>query len=56
MQPEIVTPTELARELGVSPKRVRDILRQHFGTLQAPETRWHLDDAKVHAVRRHLGQ
>jgi len=54
MESETVTPTELARDLGTSSKRVRDILRQHYGVLRSPETRWHLDEEKVRTVRRYL--
>ena len=56
MEPETVTPTELARELEISPERVRDILRELYGTLDPPETRWHLGEEKARAVRRHLGR
>ena len=54
MDTETVTPTELARDLGISPKRVRAILREHFGTLRPPETRWHISAEQVALVRRLL--
>jgi hypothetical protein len=46
-----VTPAELARELRVTAKRVRSILRAEYGTLPAAESRWHLTDAQVAHVR-----
>ena len=46
------TPGELARELGVSPKRVRDYLRSQYGLLaERNETRWQLDSLSADGVR-----
>ena len=51
-----ITPAELARELGVSPKRIRDFLRAKYGLLQTRlETRWLLSPAQADDVRAHFG-
>lgn len=54
MEPDTVTPADLARELGVSPKSVRAVLRANFGTLTPPETRWNLTPTQVATVRSHF--
>lgn len=51
-----VTPSDLARDLRVTPKRVRDILRARYGTLPAGESRWHLTDDQVAHVRAVVGR
>ncbi len=56
MEPDAVTPADLARELGVTPKAVRDVLRANYGTLTPPETRWHLTDDQVQVVRNHFAR
>lgn len=56
MEPDTITPADLARELGVSDRQVRRILRQHFGTLRPPAMRWHLTPEHVATVRRALSQ
>tara|TARA_B100000378_G_scaffold204377_1_gene167754 strand:- start:270 stop:1361 length:1092 start_codon:yes stop_codon:yes gene_type:complete len=48
------TPATLALELGVSQKRVRDVLRELYGTLPDDTTRWLLDDLQVEEVRSRL--
>jgi predicted transcriptional regulator len=46
------TPTELANELGVDPKRVRAFLRQEFTRdPEAKNTSWNLSDEVAQAVR-----
>src|SRR5687768_352462 len=49
-----VTPAMLALEAGVSQKRVRDILRELYGTLPHDATRWVLDDLQTSEVRSRL--
>lgn len=51
-----MTPAELARELRVTPKRVRDVLRARYGTLPAGESRWHLSDEQIAHVRTVVGR
>jgi DNA-directed RNA polymerase sigma subunit (sigma70/sigma32) len=48
------TPASLARELGISQKRIRDFLRKEYGKLKPFETRWQLDPGKAAAVRRNF--
>lgn len=46
------TPTELANELGVDPKRVRAYLRQEYTRdAEAKNTSWNLSDEVAKAVR-----
>jgi len=49
--PELLTPADLARDLGVSAKRIREFLRATDGKLTPPATRWHLSDAQAVRVR-----
>ena len=50
-----VTPEEIATELGVGAKRVRDYLRSTYGLLaDQDDTRWHLDSDRAAGVRRHF--
>lgn len=51
---EQITPADLARELGVTPKTVRDYLRSTYGTLPAFVSRWHLTAAQATKVREHF--
>lgn len=51
-----VTPAMLALEAGVSQKRVRDILRELYGTLPRDTTRWVLDDLQADEVRSRLAK
>lgn len=51
-----VTPAMLALEAGVSQKRVRDILRELYGTLPQDATRWVLDDLQADEVRSRLAK
>lgn len=48
---DVVTPADLARELGVTQKRIRAFLRSGWGTLDNWTTRWQLTDEQVRAVR-----
>jgi len=49
---DAVTPADLARDLGLSPKTVRNWLRRKYGTLSSRnESRWLLTDVQVTFVR-----
>lgn len=50
-----VTPATLALDAGVSQTRVRDILRELYGTLSDDMTRWVLNDLQAEEVRSRLG-
>ena len=50
-----MTPADLALELGFSQVRVRDVLRERYGTLPEGQTRWAIDDEMAGYVRRRLG-
>ena len=53
MDADGVTPSELARELGVQPKTIREYLRSKYGLLASRnETRWLLDGQQAADVRR----
>ena len=54
MQSDLTTPKELAIELGVSPKAIRDFLRALYGTLGNGATRWNLTPEQVELVRTHF--
>jgi hypothetical protein len=48
-----LTPNDLARELGVSPRTIRAYLRSKYGVLAGrSETRWRLGGEQVADVRR----
>lgn len=51
----MLTPSDLADELGISPKRIRDYLRAGF-TRPGDEKyqRWHLTPEMAAAVRQHF--
>lgn len=49
-----ITPASLALEVGVGQKRVRDVLRELYGTLPKDATRWVLDDLQAEEVRARL--
>lgn len=51
---EPATPADLAREISVSQRRIRNLLRAEYGKLVAPETRWLLDESQVTFVRDHF--
>jgi predicted site-specific integrase-resolvase len=52
MSDDVVTPADLARDLGLSDKTVRDWLRRRYGTLASRnESRWHLTEDQVESVR-----
>lgn len=51
---DLVTPAELARELQITQRRVRDYLRERYGTLRPPVTRWHLDASQAREVRNYF--
>jgi hypothetical protein len=46
-----VTPERLATELGYSGRAIRGFLRQEYGKLAPPETRWLLTPEQAAAVR-----
>lgn len=50
---ETITPAELARELGVSDRRIRQWLREQ-GWQSLPYTRWHLTPEQAARVREHF--
>ncbi|WP_157487989.1 MULTISPECIES: hypothetical protein [unclassified Leifsonia] len=49
-----LTPADLARDLGVSQKRIRDVLRAAYGKLRPPTTRWKLTADQANVVRAHF--
>lgn len=51
-----ITPAQLSLELNVTPKRVRDILRDEFGVLPPGTDRWLLSADEAAAVRTKLGR
>lgn len=51
--PEGITPAELARELGLSPRTVRAWLRAQ-GWQAVPYARWHLSEDQARQVRQHF--
>ena len=51
----MTTPADLALEYGVPQKRVRDVLRDLFGTLPDGLSRWDLDDNRASLARGRLG-
>ena len=53
---DLITPNGLARELGVSAKKIRDYLRSNYGTLPSFETRWRLTELQASDVRAHFSQ
>ena len=46
-----LTPADLSRELGVDQRTVRVYLREHYGKLAPPETRWRLSEERAANVR-----
>ena len=53
MSDDVVTPADLARDLGLSSKAVRAWLRDEYGTLiSRGESRWRLTSDQVVFVRR----
>ena len=52
MTADVVTPADLARDLGVPAKQIRDVLRARDGLLaERGETRWELTPEQVEHVR-----
>jgi hypothetical protein len=49
-----ITPADLAAELGVPQKRIRDHLRSRFGTLPEYTDNWHLNRRTADEVRAHF--
>lgn len=49
-----LTPAELARELGVSQLAVRNALRNQYGKLVPPVSRWKLTDNQAAEIRAHF--
>ncbi|WP_170963657.1 hypothetical protein [Cellulosimicrobium cellulans] len=57
MSEDVVTPADLGRTLGVSPKKIRDVLRARYGRLtEHGATRWHLTAEQIDYVRRALSR
>lgn len=52
--PDTVTPRELAKELEVSARTIRQWMRDQ-GWQSAPYTRWHLTPEQASQVRVHFG-
>ena len=51
------TPPELAKELGIDPKRLREWLRLEFPRHPAEHgARWHLDDKMCAAAGTHFNR
>ncbi len=48
------TPSDLARELGVTQLAIRNYLRSRWGKLPPHETRWILTDARASEVRAYF--
>jgi hypothetical protein len=51
---DAITPATLALQVGVGQKRVRDVLRELYGTLPEDASRWVLDDSQTEEVRARL--
>ncbi|WP_166790541.1 hypothetical protein [Cryobacterium tagatosivorans] len=51
---EPVTPADLSRDLQVTQKRIRDYLREKYGTLPPHVSRWLLTDEQATDVRIHF--
>lgn len=51
-----ITPAQLSLELNLSQKRIRDVLRELYGTLPDGLTRWVLSDEQADALRAHIGR
>ena len=49
-----VTPTEIAEQVEVSPKAVRDFLLSQYGTLPDDVTRWRLTARQVFEAFAHF--
>ncbi|QLD11661.1 hypothetical protein [Microbacterium oleivorans] len=49
-----LTPAQLSLELRVPQKRIRDVLRQLYGTLPDDQPRWQLDENQAERVRTHF--
>jgi hypothetical protein len=47
-----LTPADLARELGIDPKRIRQFLRAEWGKLPPYTTRWSLTEEQARRVRQ----
>lgn len=57
MTDDLVTPAELARELGNDQRDVRIYLRATYGKLaDVDETRWRLTSEQADAARAHFRQ
>jgi hypothetical protein len=51
---DLITPNDLARELGASAKNIRGYLRSKYGVLPPLETRWHVTESQASDVRLHF--
>lgn len=52
---DTVTPAELSKELGITPRTIRQWLRDQ-GWQSIPYSRWHLTRNQADAVRAHFGR
>ncbi|MBD8467820.1 hypothetical protein IFU30_16260 [Plantibacter sp. CFBP 8798] len=50
----LITPASLSLELQVDQKRIRNALRELYGTLPTGTTRWELSEEQADAVRSHF--
>jgi len=50
----LITPASLSLELQVDQKRIRNVLRELYGTLPTGTTRWELSEEQADAVRSRL--
>ena len=51
---DLLTPADLSHELGVDQRTVRAYLREQYGKLTPPETRWRLSEERASSVRAGL--
>ncbi|WP_447647245.1 hypothetical protein [Microbacterium forte] len=51
-----ITPAQLSLELNVDQKRIRDVLRENYGTLPEGRSRWDLDDDQAGLIRTRFGR
>jgi len=55
MTDSIITPTDLARQLGVAPRRIRKYLREQHAVDHMHFARWELTVEQATDVRAHFG-
>jgi len=54
MTDSIITPTDLARQLGLDPRRIRKYLRAQHGVGHLHFARWELTEEQAADVRAHF--